>query len=120
MLIAFVTAAVKIAQERQGQMPPDQKAVTPICVLDEIIIGRFKHDIAEGKTLVSSSEAGGSVAFSLAGEFTPADVIDLAVEAKMWIAQQENPDDPTCYRWPKRRTRLRATFTGHCEPSTFF
>ncbi|HEY1790690.1 MAG TPA: hypothetical protein VGJ73_21260 [Verrucomicrobiae bacterium] len=119
ILIAFVTAAAKIAGEQQDNQNPNPNKVTPISVLDDIIIGRFKSDIAEGKTLVSSSEAGGSVGFTLVGSLTPADVVAKAVEAKMWINSQADPNNPETWRWPERRMRLRVTFSGR-EPTAFF
>lgn len=100
LLRAFIRAA-----KRHG----DAVGKTPKAILEDIIVGRFTTEATEGKTLVSSSEAGGAVTFILPAGFGPADVMTLAEEAIEWLEQQPDPNNPNLSS--RRLVRLRASFS---------
>jgi len=102
LLRAFVLAAKKTADE-QGT------PATPTTVLEDIVLGKFTTELSDGKTLISTDEAGGTATFALMGTFTAIEVVALAMEAITWLRQQPDPDDPEIY--PSRRIRrLRVSF----------
>lgn len=84
-------------------------ANTPAGVLESIVTGRFNTEMQSGMTLIQSSEAGGAVQFSIAGDFSPSEVVALAVDALAWLQQQADPLNPPLY--PKRLRRLRVSFS---------
>ncbi|MEI8289563.1 MAG: hypothetical protein WCH99_08810 [Verrucomicrobiota bacterium] len=93
------------------QSKPTKK--TPVELLEEIIVGKFTTEFSDGKTLVSTSENGGSVSFSLGGAFTPDEVTSLCMEVIMRIKSgdfgaDEKDLDP--YKGLRRIKRLRASF----------
>ncbi len=93
------------------QVKPTGK--TPVEQLEAIVIGKFTTEFADGKTLVSTSENGGSVSFSLGGAFTPDEVTALCMEAIQRIkagdfGSDENNLNP--YLNFRRIVRLRASF----------
>ncbi len=102
LLRALALAALKA---KTGQQ-------TPINVLENIVVGRFNSEFSEGKTLISSSEAGGSFQFTLPENFQPADVMALAMECIARINSGEYGDPATLPNvMPKRVIkRLRASF----------
>jgi hypothetical protein len=102
MLRAFVLAAVKQAEAAGG-------GKTPTAVMEDIVLGKFESEVVGGKTLISTSEAGGVATFSLMTDFTPAEIVSLAMEAITWIQQQPDPLNPSLYP-PRRIKRLRASF----------
>jgi len=104
LLRSVVIAAVK-QQQSAGKNPVEQ--------LEEIVIGKFNSEFTDGKTLVSTSENGGSASFSLGGAFTPDEVTALAVEAIQRIKAgdfgvDENNLNP--YLNFRRIKRLRVSF----------
>jgi hypothetical protein len=99
LLRAMVLAAVKYGKEQSK---------TPTEVLEDIIVGRFTTDFQDGKTVISTTEAGGTTTFALASDMSPAEVVALAMEAVSWIKSQPNPDAPEIY--PRRLKRLRVSF----------
>ena len=108
---ALVLAAVRTAQAQaeSATASADAKTLTPIGVLENIILGRFDSEIQNGKTLVSTNEAGGSASFTLMYDLTPSDIMELSMEAITWINSQPDPSNPDVY--PARRIkRLRASF----------
>ncbi len=99
LLRAFVRAA-----KRQA----DQTSTTPTAVLEQIITGRFTSEATEGKTLITTTEAGGTATFILPAGFGPADVMALAEEAIEWLEQQPDPNNPNLSA--RRIVRLRVSF----------
>jgi hypothetical protein len=83
-------------------------AKTALQILDDIILGRFRSDVVNGKTLISTSEAGGSVTFQISTSLSPAEITEIALEAASWISTLPDPDLATAY--PRRIRRLRASF----------
>lgn len=72
LLRALALAALRGAEKAKDK--------TPVQILEEIVLGRFTSDFTDGKTVISTSEAGGSVSFQLPDSFTPAEVMALAME----------------------------------------
>lgn len=81
---------------------------TPIQVLEDIVIGRFRTEISDGKTVIAATEGGGSVTFSLPAELGPGDVTELAMRAIAFIRSCPDPNNPPLY--PRIIRRLRASF----------
>jgi hypothetical protein len=82
---------------------------TPIAVLEDIVLGRFSSEFQDGKTVIASSEAGGSVSFAMAGDLNPAEIMSLAMEEITRISQEPDPSNPPAYP-PRRIMRLRVSF----------
>jgi hypothetical protein len=80
-----------------------KKGTTVKSVLESILVGQFETSVSNGKTLVRTSEAGGSVEFAIAEGLDAGEVAELAREALDW--HSVNPDSN-----PRRIRRLRATF----------
>lgn len=107
---ALILAAVRTAQANAEASTPDSdEPKTPADVLESIVLGKFDNELKEGKTLISSSEAGGSFSFSIVGGLSPADVVELAMEALTWLNQQPDPLNPEVFP-SKRIKRLRVSF----------
>jgi len=94
---AFVRAAM--LQANGGAIKP---------VLEQIILGKFQSEVTDGKTLVSTSEAGGTVTFALPNNLGPAEIMALAEEAIEWLDNQPDPANPNLS--PRRIRRLRVSF----------
>ena len=99
LLRALVLAAKKNSKEGE---------TTPIDVLETIVVGRFDSDFSNGKTVISTQEADGSVSFSIPDQLSPAEVVALAMEAIAWLKAQPDPNNPNVY--PRRIKRLRVSF----------
>jgi len=101
---AFIRAAVL---EAAAAVSP----TTARALLQAIIRGKFKTDATDGKTVISTSEAGGTVTFTLPDSLSPAEVMIRAEQAIEWLERQTDPDAPdlTKLRAPRR---FRATFHG--------
>lgn len=97
---AFVRAAVKQASD-EGRTPRE--------VLEDIIVGRFKSEARNGRTIVSTSKGSSSVSYTIPDGLGPADVVMLAEEALEWVESQPNPDAPDLSGF-RRVARLRASF----------
>lgn len=104
LLRAIVLAAVRQAKSEKK---------TPVELLEGLIVGKFTTEFSDGKTLVSTSENGGSVSFSLGGAFTPDEVTALCMECIMRIKAGDFGDDETNinpYMGLRRIKRLRVSF----------
>lgn len=108
LLRAFIRAAVLRADELGG-------ANTPTTILNAIILGKFISEATNGRTLISTQEAGGSATYTLPAMLGPADVMELAEEALEWLNQQTDPNDPDLGQLQPVK-RLRATF-DHIMPA---
>jgi hypothetical protein len=82
---------------------------TPKEVLEAIVLARFKSEATNGRTLISSSESGGSTSFSAPAMLSPADVIALAERALQWLDTQTDPANPNLAGL-RKVGRLRASF----------
>ena len=82
---------------------------TPADMLEEIVIGKFSSELSDGKTVISVTEAGGTSSFAIVGGMTPADIVEIAMEALTWLQDQEDPANPPVVP-AKRIKRLRVSF----------
>jgi hypothetical protein len=101
---AFIRAAVLEAAAADP-------ATTARALLQTIIRGKFTTDATNGRTVISTSEAGGTVTFTLPDALSPAEVMIRAEQAIEWLERQEDPDDPDLTKLRSTR-RYRATFHG--------
>jgi len=101
LLNAFIRGAKLRATELGG-------VNTLTSVLESIILGRFKSEATNGRTVVSTSEAGGSVSFHFPDMLTPAEVMALAEEALEYCAQFSDPNNPPLTF--RRIRRMRVSF----------
>lgn len=76
-------------------------------VLEAILLGRFESAVVEGRTLVRTSEGGGSVEFSIPEGLTPAELMNLAADGLAWLERQPNPETAAL---PRPVKRLRVCF----------
>ena len=83
-------------------------AATPKSVLEGIVLGQFTSTATNGRTVISTSEAGGTTTFTLPADLGPADVMSVADEALSLIESSANPLNPTV--GTKRIQRLRVSF----------
>lgn len=82
---------------------------TPVQVLEDIVLGKFNSEVSDGKTLISTTEGGGTAQFALIGSFTPDEILSLVMETIVWINSQTDPANYEPY--PTRRIkRLRVSF----------
>ncbi|MDB6024019.1 MAG: hypothetical protein JWM68_242 [Verrucomicrobiales bacterium] len=82
---------------------------TPLQLLEDVVIGKYTSEIVDGKTVIGTDEAGGSVSFALIGGFTPDEILGLVMETIVWINSQEDPEDYPPYP-PRRIKRMRVSF----------
>ena len=82
------------------------KALTQ--VLSEVRNAIFSDELQNGKILISSTEAGGTVTFALPPGHTPLEIMALAQEALDWCSQFPDPNNPPASS--RRIRRLRASF----------
>jgi hypothetical protein len=77
-------------------------------VLSEVRNAIFSDNIQNGKVLISSGEAGGTVTFALPPGHTPLEIMALAQEAIDWCNQFPDPNNPPPSL--RRIRRLRVSF----------
>lgn len=82
---------------------------TPTQLLEDVQLGKFNVEATDGRTILSTTEAGGTVTFAFPGELTPGDVLEYTEEALEWLSEQTNPDAPVL-DWKRPARRLRMTF----------
>lgn len=92
---------------RIAKLKAAKDETTPKAVIEAIALGQFESSVANGRTIVRTSEAGGSVEFSLPDGLTPGELLELASEALRWIESQPDPDNPGL---PGTVKRLRVCF----------
>ncbi|MDE2100952.1 MAG: hypothetical protein KGL39_27140 [Patescibacteria group bacterium] len=91
----------------------DGQQLKPVAILENVVIGKFNTEFSNGKVLVSTNEAGGSVSFMVPGDFGPDEVMALAYEAIQRIKSGDfgpNEDSPDPYFNLRRIKRLRISF----------
>src|SRR5689334_5514064 len=103
----LLVRAMALAAKKQSS---DDK--TPIQVLEDIVVGKFTSEFSDGRTLISSSEAGGQTTFQIMGDLTPADVVSLAMETIAAIKGGEFGDEEELenVHATRRIKRLRVSF----------
>lgn len=99
--LLLLRALVRAAKLQYGSGSPKP-------VLEQIILGKFESEVTNGKTVISTTEAGGTVTFVVADSLGPAEVLTLAEEAIEWLDQQPDPANPNLS--PRRIRRLRVSF----------
>jgi hypothetical protein len=77
-------------------------------VLRAVRDGRFSSDLINGRTVISTSEAGGSVTFNIPTGMQPLEVMTLFQEALDYCASFPDPDNPKLCS--NRIMRLRVSF----------
>ena len=77
-------------------------------VLSDIRNSIFSDNLQNGKILISSAEAGGTVTFALPPGHTPLEIMALAQEAIDWCNQFPDPNNPPPSL--RRIRRLRVSF----------
>ena len=96
---AFVESARAAAQS--GGMPITQ-------VLADVRNAIFNGELRDGKVLIGSAEAGGSITFTVPPGHSPLEIMELLQEAINWCHQFPNPENPTQHS--RRIRRLRVSF----------
>lgn len=96
---------VRAAKLRATQLG---NGATPKSVLEGIVLGQFTSNATNGRTVISTSEAGGTVTFTLPADLGPADVMTVADEALSIVETSADPLNPTV--GSRRIRRLRASF----------
>ena len=82
---------------------------TPTQLLTDVQLGKFNSEATDGRTILSTTEAGGTITFAFPGELTPGDVLEYTEEALEWLSEQVDPDNPVL-NWKRPARRLRMTF----------
>ncbi len=81
---------------------------TPKSILEGILLGQFTSSATNGRTLIRTTEAGGSVEFILPADLGPAEVMAICDEALRIVESSPDPLNPTVQS--RRIMRLRASF----------
>jgi hypothetical protein len=97
-LTAFIQAAhLKASKDSQ-----------PVkAVIEAIVLGLFESSVVNGRTVIRTSEAAGSVEFSLGDGLSPSELVELATTALRWIESRPDPLNPGI---PRQVKRLRVCF----------
>ncbi len=69
---------------------------------------KWAANVANGQTVLSAAEAGGSVTFSFDRAYTPAELAVMAEEALEWVNTLADPENPPLD--VPRYNRLHPTF----------
>lgn len=102
----LIRALVRAAKARATTLGG---GATILTVLAGLLTTQFNLTLLNGRVVVSTAEAGGSVTFATGGEIsTPEAFMALVEEALEWVEQQPDPNNPNLS--PRHITRLRATF----------
>jgi len=92
---------------RAAKLHGDTVGKTATQVLSELLAKQFTSHFSNGRTVISTSDGGGSTSFAFPEAMTPLDIVDLADSALNWLAAQPDPDNPTFTARPIRRLRVR-------------
>ncbi len=68
--------------------------VTLVSALNSLVTQKWAANVVNGQTLLSTSEAGGSVTFTLERAYTPAELAVMAEEALEWVNTLTDPENP--------------------------
>lgn len=101
LLRAFLRGA-KLRADELGE-------TTPKAILESVILGKFKLEATNGRTVVSVGEAGGSTSFMIPQMLGPADVMALAEEAIEFLESLPDPENPNLSF--RRIRRFRVSFS---------
>jgi len=81
---------------------------TLVGALNTLVTQKWAANVVNGQTLLSTSEAGGSVTFTFERAYTPAELAVMAEEALEWVNTLANPENPPLD--VARYNRLHPTF----------
>lgn len=76
--------------------------------LNALVTSKWSSSVVNGQTVLSTSEAGGTVTFTFDRSFTPTDLVTMAEEALEWINTLVEPENPPLDI--PRYNRLHPTF----------
>jgi hypothetical protein len=97
----LISACAGSAQ-RQGA----QSGKTAVQVLEAVIDNQFTSVAKNGRTVVTTSEAGGSVTFHIDAGLNPTSVIQIAQRALNFIKSQADPANPVTHNRDIQRLRV--------------
>ena len=70
------------------------EGATLISALEALLTQKWAANVVNGQTVLSTSEAGGSVTFTFDRAYTPAILAVMAEEALEWVNTLADPDNP--------------------------
>ena len=76
--------------------------------LNALMTSRWASQVVNGQTVLTASEAGGSVTFTFERAYTPAELAVMAEEALEWVNTLADPENPPLD--VPRYNRLHPTF----------
>lgn len=81
---------------------------TLVGALQSLVTSKWASQVVNGQTVLSTSEAGGSVTFTFDRSYTPTDLATMAEEALEWVNTLVDPESPPLDL--PRYNRLHPTF----------
>ena len=81
---------------------------TLVGALNSLVTQKWSTSVVNGQTILSTSEAGGSVTFTFERAYTPAELAVMAEEALEWVSTLADPENPPLD--VARYNRLHPTF----------
>ena len=87
------------------QLSGDQ---TLVAALEGLVTSKWSSQVVNGQTILSTTEAGGSVTFTFERAYTPAELAVMAEEALEWVNTLPDPEHPPLD--VPRYTRIHPTF----------
>ncbi len=81
---------------------------TLVAALNGLVVQKWVASVVNGQTVLSTSEAGGSVTFTFERAYTPAELAVMAEEALEWVNTLADPENPPLD--VARYNRLHPTF----------
>ena len=81
---------------------------TLVAALNGLVVQKWAASLVNGQTVLSTSEAGGSVTFTFERTYTPAELAVMAEEALEWLNTLADPENPPLD--VPRYNRLHPTF----------
>ena len=81
---------------------------TLVDTLNGLVVQKWAANVVNGQTVLSTSEAGGSVTFTFERAYTPAELAVMAEEALEWVKTLADPENPPLD--VARYNRLHPTF----------
>ena len=81
---------------------------TLVSALNSLVTQKWAANVLNGQTVLSASEAGGSVTFTFERAYTPAELAVMAEEALEWVNTLADPENPPLD--VARYNRLHPTF----------
>ncbi len=92
---------------RIAKLTAERSGVSLRALLEDLAVKHFKTTVSDGRVLLSTAEAGGSVEFEVPSGMGPNEIARLADKALRHLETQTDQTNPNP---PREITRLRATF----------